>query len=275
MLLYPWAFVNQRAKVPLDRKPALLPPLGPQDNWPISVSSHVPGQPLWQVRPNPVQLLRGWEGVEGQLLHVGFYQAVLQGNGVVMPDNSAGSNAHMAAHAGNPASYDYLVSSLAGHAYTEGLTRSNTKTGDRNNLPTPPTTGLRMRLGLKNLPRFSWQLNPCKDRPRSTPCPPWVEILGEDYPITPVMSACIMTHFRNGLVFFFSAPQPANEKRPTWELNCQNKILCEIVWIAFPHKTTLPLFKPRPQCRLVIMKRTNHVSQVCNQGRGTHQDYYC
>lgn len=49
---------------------------------PVSVSSHIPRQPLGQVGADTVQFLRGWQGVERQLLHVGLHQSILEGMGV-------------------------------------------------------------------------------------------------------------------------------------------------------------------------------------------------
>lgn len=48
---------------------------------PVSVSSHIPRQPLGQVGADTVQFLRGWQGVERQLLHVGLHQSILEGRG--------------------------------------------------------------------------------------------------------------------------------------------------------------------------------------------------
>lgn len=52
-----------------------------QHDWeclPVSVSGHIPRQPLRQVGSDTVEFLRGWQGVECQLLHVGLHQPVLQ-----------------------------------------------------------------------------------------------------------------------------------------------------------------------------------------------------
>lgn len=45
---------------------------------PVAVSHHIPAQPLGQVRSDPVQFLWSRHGVEGQLLHVGFTEAILK-----------------------------------------------------------------------------------------------------------------------------------------------------------------------------------------------------
>lgn len=48
-----------------------------RETLPISMSGHVPGQSLRQVGPDAVQLLGSRQGVECQLLHVGFDQPIL------------------------------------------------------------------------------------------------------------------------------------------------------------------------------------------------------
>lgn len=45
---------------------------------PVAVSHHISAQPLGQVSSDPVQLLWGRHGVEGQLLHVRFTEAILK-----------------------------------------------------------------------------------------------------------------------------------------------------------------------------------------------------
>lgn len=52
------------------------------DGWysPISMSSHISWQSLWQVGSDTVKLLWCWQGVECQLLHVGLDQAILGGD---------------------------------------------------------------------------------------------------------------------------------------------------------------------------------------------------
>ena len=55
-----------------------------KDHSPVAMPHDIPAQPLGQVRPDPVQFLRGRHGVEGQLLHVRFTEAILQaGKGLV------------------------------------------------------------------------------------------------------------------------------------------------------------------------------------------------
>ena len=44
------------------------------------MANHIPAEPLGQVGPDAVQLLRGRHGVEGELLHVRLDKAVLTGD---------------------------------------------------------------------------------------------------------------------------------------------------------------------------------------------------
>lgn len=44
------------------------------------MAAYISNEPLREIGADPVQLLRGREGIECQLLHVGLHQAILQGD---------------------------------------------------------------------------------------------------------------------------------------------------------------------------------------------------